>query len=126
MSSDVHAISNVVAEELALEHCTFYADKTPEMVKGYFLNQIYRSWGLTAHRGWARLLLDRRCLVQIPNAPHHHTRMGDDRRTFLLRHGDSEKLSQKEINKRNKACRPRKGSNRRKQKELSTIAVKQR
>ena len=78
MSSDVHAIADVVAEELALEHCTFYADKTQKMVKGFFLNQIYRSWGLTAHRGWARLLLDRRCLVQIPNAPHHHTRMGDD------------------------------------------------
>ena len=34
----------------------------------FFLNQVYRSWGHTAHRGWARLLLDRRSLVQVPNA----------------------------------------------------------
>ena len=37
----------------------------------FFLSQIYRSWGLTAHRGWARLVLDRRCLVEVPNAPRH-------------------------------------------------------
>jgi len=29
----------------------------------------HRAWGLTAHRGWARLMLDRRSLVQAPNAP---------------------------------------------------------
>ena len=34
MSSDVHAIANVVAEELALEHCIFYADKTQKIIKG--------------------------------------------------------------------------------------------
>ena len=28
-----------------------------------------RSWGLGVHRGWARLLLDRRCLVGTSNAP---------------------------------------------------------
>ena len=33
---------------------------------------------LRAHRGWARLLLDRRCLVQIPNAPRHHTERSYD------------------------------------------------
>ena len=27
-----------------------------------------------AHRGWARLLLDRRCLVQVPNAPGSRSR----------------------------------------------------
>ena len=43
-------------------------------VKGFFLNQLYKSWGLTAHRGWARLLLDRRCLVQVPNAPGRRSR----------------------------------------------------
>ena len=37
----------------------------------FFLSQIYRSWGLTAHRGWARLMPDRRCLVEVPNAPGH-------------------------------------------------------
>jgi hypothetical protein len=37
-----------------------------------------RSWGLTAHRGWARLLLDRRCLVQVPNAPYRRSRADED------------------------------------------------
>jgi hypothetical protein len=78
MSSDVHAIAKAVAEELALEHCSFYGDKTLKVVKGFFLNQLYRSWGLTAHRGWARLLLDRRCLVQVPNAPCRRSRADED------------------------------------------------
>ena len=47
------------------------------MVKGFFLNQVYRSWGHTAHRGWARLLLDRRSLVQVPNAPRRRARAND-------------------------------------------------
>ena len=63
MSNDAQMTSKAVAEELALEHCSFYADKPLKVAKGFFLNQLYRSWGLTAHRGWARLLLDRRCLA---------------------------------------------------------------
>ena len=31
----------------------------------------------TAHRGWARLLLDRRSLVQVPNAPRRRARADD-------------------------------------------------
>ena len=60
-----------MAEELATEHCGFYSDKKQGVVAAFFLSQIYRSWGLTAHRGWARLMLDRRCLVEVPNAPRH-------------------------------------------------------
>ena len=33
MSSDVQVIANAVAEELALEHCSFYGDKTLKVVK---------------------------------------------------------------------------------------------
>ena len=55
------------AGELVSEHRSFYGDKTSKAVKGFFLNQLYRSWGHTAHSGWARLLLDRRSLVQVPN-----------------------------------------------------------
>ena len=61
--SDVQMIAKAVAEELALERFRIYGGKTLKVVKGFFLNQLYRSWGLTAHRGWARLILDRRCLV---------------------------------------------------------------
>ena len=48
-------------------------------VKAYYRRVLYRAWGLTAHRGWARLMLDRRSLVQAPGAPrdqsqHPHAR----------------------------------------------------
>ena len=76
-SDDVKELANAVAEELAVEHCSFYGDKTSKAVKGFFLNQVYRSWGHTAHRGWARLLLDRRSLVQVPNAPRRRARADD-------------------------------------------------
>ena len=82
MSDDVKELANAVAEELAVEHCSFYGDKTSKAVKGFFLSQLYRSWGHTAHRGWARLLLDRRSLVQIPT-PHaagHAQTIGTTRR----------------------------------------------
>ena len=71
MSDDVYVIAEAVAEELATEHCGFYSDKKQGVVAAFFLSQIYRSWGLTAHRGWACLMLDRRCLVEVPNAPRH-------------------------------------------------------
>ena len=77
MSDDVKELANAVAEELAVEHCSFYGDKTSKAVNGFFLNQLYRSWGHTAHRGWARLLLDRRSLVQVPNAPRRRARADD-------------------------------------------------
>ena len=70
-SDAVYLIAEAVAEELATEHCGFYSDKKQGVVAAFFLSQIYRSWGLTAHRGWARLMLDRRCLVEVPNAPRH-------------------------------------------------------
>ena len=64
----------MIAEELANEHCGYYKGKSTKVVTAFFRNQPYRTWGLTAHRGWTRLLLDRRCLVQIPNSPRHHTK----------------------------------------------------
>ena len=70
-SDDVYLLAEAVAEELATEHCGYYSDKKRGVVAAFFLSQIYRSWGLTAHRGWARLMLDRRCLVEVPNAPRH-------------------------------------------------------
>ena len=52
-SDDVYVIAEAVAEELATEHCGFYSDKKQGVVAAFFLSQIYRSWRLTAHRGWA-------------------------------------------------------------------------
>ena len=82
MPGDVYVIAEAVAEELTTEHCGFYSDKKQGAVAAFFLSQIYRSWGLVAHRGWARLILvahrgwarlmlDRRFLVEVPNAPRH-------------------------------------------------------
>ena len=73
---DVYAIAEAVAEELATEHCGFYSHKKQGVVAAFFLSLIYRSWGLTAHRGWARLMPDRQCLVEVPNAPRMDSHPG--------------------------------------------------
>ena len=44
--------------------------KVPSEIKGMFLIRARRSLGLTAHRGWARLLIDRvDTQVQRPEFP---------------------------------------------------------
>ena len=77
MFHDVKELANAVAEELAVERCSFYRDKTSKAVKGFFFNLLYRSWGHTAHRGWTWPLLDRRSLMQVPNAPRRRARADD-------------------------------------------------
>ena len=54
--------------------------------KAYCRRVPYRAWGLTAHRGRASLMLDRRGLVQAPKAPwdqsqQPHARNGYDEET---------------------------------------------
>ena len=72
-SPDTYAIADLVASVLAAEHCSFYSEK-PSEAKALFSQQLYRSLGLTAHLGWARLLVDRhRDLVQVPAAAGQHT-----------------------------------------------------
>ena len=68
-SDDAYVIAEAVAEELTTEHWGFYSDKRQGVVAAFFLSQIYRPWGLTARHRWVRLMLDRRCLVEVPNAP---------------------------------------------------------
>jgi hypothetical protein len=58
MSSDVGLLTDLVASALAADHCEYY-EGPPSAVKGMFLTRTRRSLGLTAHRGWARLLTDR-------------------------------------------------------------------
>ena len=38
MSDDVKKLANAVAEELAVEHCSFYGIKTFNAVTGFFLD----------------------------------------------------------------------------------------
>ena len=60
------AIADLISSVLANEHCSFFADK-PSEAKGMFTQRLYRSLGLAAHLGWARLLVDRyRDLVEVP------------------------------------------------------------
>ena len=73
MSLDTYAIADLVASVLAAEHCSYYSE-APSDAKALFTQQLYRSLGLTAHLGWARLLVDRhRDLVQVPAAAGQHT-----------------------------------------------------
>ena len=77
--------AEAAAEELAMRHFSFKRQKN--VVAAFFLSQIYRSWGLVAHRGWARLMLDHRCFVEVPNATCHraeraHAEAGHEEPTF--------------------------------------------
>ena len=78
MSEGVHCITSFIASELASDHLQFFA-LDPCMVKSIFLRRVRRSLGLRAHRGWAKLLLDRtRDLVQHPNQPRNARTTDED------------------------------------------------
>jgi len=72
MSSHVDHLADIIADVLTAEHLSYYGDRGSKTAKAYYHRVLYRAWGLTAHRaahrGWARLMLDRRSLVQAPNA----------------------------------------------------------
>jgi hypothetical protein len=76
MSPDTYAIADLISSVLANEHCSFFTDK-PSEAKSMFTQRLYRSLGLAAHLGWARLLVDRyRDLVEVP-APTREDPGGD-------------------------------------------------
>ena len=78
MSEGVHCITSFIASELASDHLQFFA-LDPGMVRSIFLRRVRRSLGLKAHRGWAKLLLDRtRDLVQHPNQPRNARTTDED------------------------------------------------
>ena len=57
-SSDVNAIIDLVASVLTHEHLSYYSEH-PAAIKGLFQQSMYKSFGLAAHLGWARLVIDR-------------------------------------------------------------------
>jgi hypothetical protein len=61
-SQGVTDLCDITADALAHEHLQFF-DGIPGQVKAMYANQTRRRWGHTAIRGWAKLVLDRRCLV---------------------------------------------------------------
>ena len=58
MSGDVSRICDIIAHELARIHVSYHNDDA-KRTKGMYRQRIQKAWGHTAHRGWARLLLDR-------------------------------------------------------------------
>ena len=84
MSNGVCVIAEAVAEELTTEHCGFFSDKKKP-------SSSARSTGLggSSPTHGARLMLDRRCLVEVPNAPRHraeraHAEADYDKETALV------------------------------------------
>jgi hypothetical protein len=82
---DTYAITDLISSALANGHYSFFADK-PSEAKSMFTQRLYRSLGLAAHPGWARLLVDRyRDLVEVPvptredpGGGHHHFAPDDE------------------------------------------------
>ena len=58
MPEDVSRICNINAQDLARTHVSYYNDDA-KRTKGIYRQRIEKAWGHTAHRGWARFLLNR-------------------------------------------------------------------
>ena len=85
MSSHVDLLADVIADALTAELLSYYGDRGSKTVKAYYRRVLYRAWGLGSppivNGHWARLMLDRRSLVQAPNAPRdqsQHPRARND------------------------------------------------
>ena len=69
MSEDVSRICDIIAHDLARTHVSYYNDDA-RRTKGMYRTRIQKAWGHTAHRGWARLLLDRARDLIIHGSAH--------------------------------------------------------
>jgi len=69
MSEDVSRICEIIPHDLARTHVSYYNDDA-KRIKGMFRQRIQKAWGHTAHRGWARLLLDRARDLIIHGSAH--------------------------------------------------------
>ena len=66
VSTDTYALVDLISSALADDHCSYYTE-SPSEAKAVFTQRLYNSFGLSAHLGWARLLIDRyRDLVDTP------------------------------------------------------------
>ena len=89
LSTYIDFSADVMAEGLTAEHLFYCGDRGSKTVKAYYPQVPYRVRGLTAHRGWARLIFDRRGLVQAPDAQqdqsqHPRARNGYDERPLMI------------------------------------------
>ena len=58
MSEDGSRICDIVAHVLARTHVSYY-NGDAKRTKGMYRQRTQKAWGHAAHRGWARLLLNR-------------------------------------------------------------------
>jgi len=58
ISEDVSRIRDIIANDLAQTHVSYY-NGNAKRTKGMYRQRMQKAWGHTAHRGWARLLLNR-------------------------------------------------------------------
>ena len=79
MPGDVSCICDIIAHELVWTHVSYYNDDA-KRAKGMYTQRIQRAWGHTAHRGWARLLLDRTQDLIIHGPAHRGARQRSDER----------------------------------------------
>ena len=63
LSKHVSDLALLISEVQAIDYCRYYDNQHLEAVKGFFLNSIYKEWGLTYHQASARFLLDRIPLI---------------------------------------------------------------
>ena len=70
MSGDVSRNCDIIAHDLARTHVSYYNDDS-KRTKGMYRQRIQEAWGHTAHRSWARLLLDRARRDLIIHGPAH-------------------------------------------------------
>ena len=66
---DVSRICGIIAHELARIHVSYYNDDA-KRTKGMYRQRIQKAWGHTAHRGCARLILDRTRYLIIHGTAH--------------------------------------------------------
>ncbi len=81
VSSVVYSIIDLAASMLTPEHLSYY-NEYPAAIKGMFQQSIYRSLGLSAHLGWARLVIDRtKEQIRYPGARSNNTSKNEGRRS---------------------------------------------
>ena len=88
MSSYVYSMVDLISSVLAEEHFSYFAEE-PLDAKGYFKARLYRSFGLLAHKGWARLMIDRyQDTVRAPRNEHERggARQGNGAEEEALEH----------------------------------------
>ena len=70
MSEDVSRICGIIAHDLARTRVS-YCNSDAKPTKGMYRQRVQKAWGHTAHRGWARLLLNREDEGLIIHGPAH-------------------------------------------------------